>query len=258
MHEEFDNSITNKIDNRLRGELRLKLFNPFCIVIISLLSMIHCNTFVHEEIINEEKRTPKIAILEAGTWKDSYERVLKNSKYNISSLPQNSTYEDFKQFDCVWLPSSWAELSSIDTIQSRSSDLKNYIGKGGNLLIGQPNPYGQIGDTIRPDFLPYEITFNCGYDKSDLFSEVVDTNHFITKNIGDQSRASPADMVTFSDTNYHILIRGIGTKTPSLLVTEMDSTRVVIITANTGWPNGFPISDTLLFRIMDWLTYEEK
>jgi hypothetical protein len=165
-----------------------------------------------------------------------------------------ASYVDFSEYDIVYLPSGWAIKES--KLELNDDALKNYVEKGGGLLVEQPNS----DKPFSPGFLPYFIKYTT--DKMNIQDwplNIFDNSTHLTKGLSEDELPGPMDCADM-DTSYAPLVKGSKTGCISLAITSYGAGRIVISMGNaspsmekTGNPM---ISDEALCRMIGWLAKE--
>lgn len=200
-----------------------------------------------------------IGLIETGNYQESLNRLIKVGFTDVTIVPDTAGGSEFANFNIIYLPVGWADFyqGSLEKIELKTDDYINYIENGGNLFIEQPNPYDQPGACVTPAIIPYPVTFHCRYDYNDFPPIAVDSTHEITQGIERQDLIFPGDSMTSVDENYHILIAGSTSLSPSLLILEYGLGKIIIHTAHPS-PNAIrPFSDEIYTRMINWLAKRE-
>ena len=160
---------------------------------------------------------------------------------DIRLISDTSRIHELEQFNLICLPLCWADLDSgsLEILESLAKYYNEYVNSGGNLLVEQPNPYKQPGDSISPSFLPYSITFHNSYNSNDYPPIAIDSTHPLTRTFRSQDLPFPADRVSYADERYQVLVQGRSTQSPSLLLAYYGSGRILINTSNSTNILGF-------------------
>lgn len=200
-----------------------------------------------------------IGLIKTGYYQESLNRLTKVGFTDVTIIPDSAGFSEFVNFNIIYLPVQWAGFywGSLETIESNSEDYINYIEKGGNLFIEQPNPYSQPGGRVTPTIIPYPVTFYNAYDNNDFPPIAVDSIHEITQGIEREDLIFPADSMSSVDENYHVLIVGATSFCPSLLISEYGLGKIVIQTAHPATYAAYPFSDEIYTRMINWLVKRE-
>lgn len=157
---------------------------------------------------------------------------------------------DFSEYDIVYLPSGWAIKES--KLELNDDALKNYVEKGGGLLVEQPNS----DKPFSPGFLPYFIEYtNNKMNIQDWPLNIFDNSTYLTKGLSEDELPGPMACATM-DPSYSPLVKGGKTGCTSLAITSSEDGRIVISMGNAS-PSVEPtISDEALCRMFGWLAKE--
>lgn len=194
---------------------------------------------------------PSIGMIETSSYRYPHDRLIALG-YSVSLLPVSADLDTFRQYDIVYLSVGWADgfLGDYSEIEAYAADYRAYVSEGGGLLVDQPNPFDQPGDSVSPSLLPYPITFYNPYDTRDWPPIIVNPDHYITSGLSREDMPGPADQITAIDPAYEVLVRGQTTNSPSLAVAEYGRGRIVIQTDHSG--GGF--SDEVYRRMIEWVS----
>jgi pimeloyl-ACP methyl ester carboxylesterase len=216
-------------------------------------SSLHSTTASSPMLLNQQTGTFSIGMIATGDYQHPRDRLVSIG-YSVTMIPPTSGLSTFQQYDIVYLPQGWAQVSngSYEILEARANDYRSYVYQGGSLFSDQPNPYQQPDDTITPSLLPYPITFYNQYAFDD-YQVVVDPDHFITSGLAASEMPFPADQMVDIDPFYHTLVVGGTTGSASLVVGEYGAGRILVQTAHPARTAMNPFSNTVYMRMIEWV-----
>ncbi|NQZ70758.1 MAG: hypothetical protein HRT89_22135, partial [Lentisphaeria bacterium] len=184
-----------------------------------------------------------IAVVNAhdGSTKAAVTRLKKNGA-KLTILAPNSRLKDLQAFDLVILPTQCAESGVLEGF---AKDYQDYVFGGGGLIVCQPNVSRQI------KILPYPITFVKNYNSSEK-PVAVEKWHPIIRGLPESELTFPADSMKDLDKHYRVLVKGSVSGTPSLVIAEFGTGRILVQTASENPKASKPFSDRLLVRMLIW------
>lgn len=182
---------------------------------------------------------------------DAAKRLRKLS-FAVTALPEEQVEPDrLRDVDVIVLPTQWAESPDrLKRFDGRSDQYHGFVLRGGGLLVCQPNPT-QHGK-CTPGLLPYPITFQNHYDKTDTERVNLDPSHFITDDLPGSAMPFPADPMIAVDPRYTVLARQKKTGWASLAVCRFGKGRVAVQTANESPAAEIPLDEEVLRRMVLW------
>lgn len=195
-----------------------------------------------------------IAIIRSGGSVDVTVSRLEAIGYtNISLISYLSGLDSISKYEILILPATWAGTSGNATdIMANDSDYVEYVNNGGSLMIQQPNANGTV--TVDVTLLPEPVIFDYGYNLSDL-PVIVDTTHSISVGLPNVGMPFSADIISSPlHPMYHVICRGSISSSPSLFVAEYGMGKILVETLGFHPGALLPVSDTVIVRMMDWLS----
>lgn len=206
--------------------------------------------------LNGQNDKVKIGIVASGSNSDLNARLKGLGYTNITFIQQNSDLAVLSRYDLIILAANWANknLGDISEVLSHSTDYKSYVKNGGRLYMEQPNPFSQVGDSVKVTLLPEPITFFTPYNTADTPMVVVDSEHYITKGLYANELPFPADGIKYMPNTYKVLVKGRVTQTPSLFIKEEGKGRILVHLAHSSPRATIPFSDAALQRMIEWVT----
>lgn len=205
-------------------------------------------------LLNQQASAFSIGMIATGDYQYPRDRLISLG-YSVTMIPPTSGLSTFQQYDIVYLPQGWAQVSngSYEILEARANDYRSYVYQGGSLFSDQPNPYEQPNDTVTPSLFPYPITFYNWYVFGDYPPVIVDPDHFITLGLAASEMPVPADQMVNIHPFYHTLVVGRTTGSASLVVGEYGAGRILVQTAHPARLAFHPFSDTVYIRMIEWV-----
>ncbi|MEW6444251.1 MAG: hypothetical protein AB1640_25175 [bacterium] len=224
-------------------------------MLVSVLGMVCWGVFL-SPTFTYAQGVPTIGMIQVGDYQPVMER-LEGLGYSVTLLPVDSGTDAFEPFNIVYLPNAWASSPQLyETLQDRADDYHAFVHSGGGLMVDQPNPSNLPDGFCSPSLLPYTVELYYDYNFGDYPPVIADPDHFITQGLTEEEMPFPADRVSLADESYDVLVRGRATNTPSLLVAEYGSGRVLV---QTSCPAGgmYEMSDEVYRRMLSWVSRME-
>lgn len=185
--------------------------------------------------------------------KDAYDRLKLSGFNNVKYIAAPIDKGHLKGVDMLYLASGWAAYGGeyYQSIESSSNVVHKYIESGGGLFVEQPNPYKNGEDQkVTPNILPYKITFNFRNSPFELAG--VNSEHEITKNIGNYILPYPSDDMEYIDSKYEVLVEGKSLKTSPLLVANYGKGKILVCTHSPSRNGLHRTSDEMIIRMVNW------
>ncbi len=206
------------------------------------------------------KEKDSIRVLVVDIFKDGQQPLvsrLQDLKFEVVVVPWDKVIPNkVKNIDVIFLPTQWAEGETHSKYLEEINDqFQKFVKKGGGLLVSQPNP--THAGTVTPKLLPYPITFNNWYNKSDLTKINLAPDHYITEDLPGNDMPFPADPIIKIDPHYTVLAKQKNPDYPSLAVCQFGDGRIVVQTANENRGAEIPLSDEILRRMIVWAAGRE-
>ncbi|MCI0376791.1 MAG: hypothetical protein L0215_04225 [Gemmataceae bacterium] len=184
---------------------------------------------------------------------------LRKLKFDVVVAPWSKfDPERAKDIDVIFLPTGWAGVETIyQGIEAKRDAIHKFVERGHGLLVCQPNPNHFQDGTCTPSVMPFPITFQAHYDKTEPARVNLAHDHFITEDLADNDMPFPFDPIKEIDNRYRVLAKQKSTGSPSLAVCSFGDGRIVVQTSNENYGAIFPISDTILTRMIVWAAGRE-
>jgi len=197
-----------------------------------------------------------IGMIQSGFYTAPRNRLQDIGFNNITLISPFSGEATFSNYTLIYIPIGWADSSfgHSSTILNNNTDYLQYVNDGGNMLVEQPNAYKLPGDSITVTLLPEPVTFHHIFNPADYPPIIVDSLHFITNGLTREEMPIPVDSINTLDAIYDVLVKGQVTDTPSLFVTEYGSGKILVHTSNPSPNATYPMSDSVIVRMINWLS----
>ena len=187
-------------------------------------------------------RSIAVGVLPFGAYKDTITR-LERIGCEAVLLEMDAGLERLRTVDVVFLPTHCGDPGPH---RGKAADYHKFIREGGGLIVSQPNIDGTL------NLLPYPITFINSYIKDEART-AEQPDHPIIAGMAAEALPFPADRVKDVDERYRVLVTGVRSKSPSLLVAEFGSGRIVVQTASEASFASTPFPDRLLVGMIEWV-----
>ncbi len=174
--------------------------------------------------------------------------------YSYDIIEPTSNLAIFEQYDILYLPTGWAQLTIGDLadFEANADDFKSFVFSGGSLVVEQPNPFQQANDQVSPSLLPYPILFDNEYNTDDMPVDIRLPGHPLTEGFEEDELPFPADQMIEIDPNYYVLTRGRISRSPALVVAKYGAGKVVVLGYSISISGIFTVSNDFSRALVNW------
>jgi hypothetical protein len=183
---------------------------------------------------------------------DTYQNLF-DMGFQVYQIPTDSTLDDFKNYDVIYLPDTWAQ-NAYDEIDSLAVDYLTYVGKGGGLVVDQPNPYGLPGEKVQPNLLPFPILFSSAISNEGCCSIPRDSSHYLTQGLSHDGLPRAGDTILAIDPSYTVLAVSPILNYPTLAILEYGSGRLVVSTGSDWYDSD---GEEFRRRVLLWVSHRD-
>lgn len=174
---------------------------------------------------------------------------LNSLGFEAEWIGASSDYNDFIEYDVVYLPIGWSFQNVI--IESRSSQYQRFVKEGGGLVIEQPN----YKSNLVPELLPYKIVFSpMRYDANEWPPDIL-MKHEIVNNLRASELPGPGNKITPKDDHWLVLATSVRSHTPTLVVAQYGQGRIVILGSSVSKNKevSYRLGDHFIKSFIQWV-----
>jgi hypothetical protein len=177
-----------------------------------------------------ERSGAPIAVVNTGDGSvNDYVSRLTSLGHSVTTIPMTSGIATLSLYQLVILPVGHGSLATYANFDALSADYLLYVNSGGNLWVGQPNPFQMPGGQATITWVPYALTLSYLYNAGDCPPLVVDDSHCITQNAGGTNFSFPGDTVVSMGPEWQVLVVGpILPGNPSVFVATSGLGKVLV------------------------------
>jgi uncharacterized membrane protein len=175
---------------------------------------------------------------------------LNSLGFQAEWIGASSDYEDFIEYDVVYLPVGWAFQNQL--IESRANQYQRFVEEGGGLVVEQPN----FKATFTPELLPYKVAFGLNQYDPGEWPPDVRMKHEIVENLRASELPGPGNRIGVKDDRWQVIATSPQGKYPTLVVAEYGRGRIVVLASSVSENREvrYQLGDHFIERFIAWVS----
>lgn len=188
--------------------------------------------------------------IEGSNWAGARDR-LRRIGAEVETVSPGAARSALANHQVLYFACEWA-ATAPPSIADWAGVVKEFAASGGALVFGQPNVDGTARENPQLSLLPFPARFEKGYLNGDRPTAVEEPDHPLVRGLEPRELPFPADTIHDVDPGWTVLARGGVSRTPALLVADLELGRVVLYTSHESETAVEPFGDRLLVRLVAW------